>query len=310
MKFSLNSVLKIFSLRPKNIAGRITLKITALTVFCAAVFIILLFAVLIYGFHQDNRSTKFISNIVPYPVILVNNSPVALSDYNFTREYTRHYYEAIKTDYDASAKNKELLDQLVDREIIIQHARTKNILVSNSEVNEAFSKLQEKNGKEELAKVLTDLYGINEKQFKTLIYNQLLKQKVQDYYEQQGLWYQFKVRQILIKVDAGSDQKAQDGAKAKADMVLKQIQGGKDFAQVAKEFSNDEATKDNGGDLGYLSRGKADPDFEKAVFDAKKGDLLGPVRTQYGWHIISIDDVRGDNDFTIWRTQAKIRKLI
>ena len=310
MRFSLKSISKMLSLGPKNIAGRITLRIIVSTILGIIVFIVLLFAILIYGFHQDSRSTRFISDIVLYPAMLVNNSPVTLREYNFTREYTRHYYQAIKTDYDANTKDKELLDQLVDKEIINQHASGKKIAVSNSEVNEAFSKLQEKNGKDELAKVLTDLYGIGNKQFKTLIYDELLKQKVRDYYVQQGLWYQFKVRQILIKVDAGFDQKTQDAAKAKADMILKQIQSGKDFSQLAKEFTNDEATKDNGGDLGYISRGEADPDFEKAVFAAKKSDLLGPVRTQYGWHIMSIDDVRGDNDFIIWRTQAKIRKLI
>jgi hypothetical protein len=310
MKLSIKNALRSITFRPQNIGGHVTIKIILWSIFSILIITIVLFAILIYGFKQDNKTTKFISKLVPYPAALVNNSPITLADFNFTRNYTYHYYDAIKTDFDADIKDRELMDQLADREIIAQQAKKQKIAVSKSEVDDAYAKLQDKNGKDELAKVLSDLYGINEKQFKTLIYNQVLKQKVQDYYEQNGLWYQFKVRHILIKVDSGADQKTIDSAKAKADMVLKLINGGKDFSAMAKEYTNDEATKENGGDLGYISRGKADPDFETAVFAAKKGDLLGPVRTQYGWHLMIIDDVRGDNDFSIWRTQAKIRKLI
>lgn len=310
MKLSLRDFFHKLSFKPKSIKKKFSIKIILWDLLCLAIFLIVLFAILIYGFHQDNKATKFVSRVVPYPVMLVNNSPVRLSNYNFAKQYTHHYFDAIKSSYDAKAKDQELLDQLVDKEIVAQHAKSVKLTVSKNEVNEAFTKLEEKNGKEELAKVLGDLYGINEIQFKTLIYDQLLKQKVQDYFEQQGQWYQYKVRHILIKVDQGSDQKTQDSAKAKADMILRLIQGGKDFSEMAKEYTNDGATKDSGGDLGYISRGKADPDFEAAVFAAKKGDLLGPVRTQYGWHLIIADDVRGDNDFTIWRTKVKIRKLI
>ena len=77
-----------------------------------------------------------------------------------------------------------------------------------------------------------------------------------------------------------------------AKQVAQKLKDGGDFAALAKEFSKDPGSKDNGGDLGYFARGQMVPQFEEAVFKLNKGDVSDPVKTQFGWHIIKLEDKR------------------
>lgn len=78
----------------------------------------------------------------------------------------------------------------------------------------------------------------------------------------------------------------------KAKEIAEQIAHGADFAQMAKEHSKDPGTKDEGGSLGYFSRGQMVPQFEEAAFKLQKGDISQPVQTQFGWHLIQVEDRR------------------
>jgi len=100
------------------------------------------------------------------------------------------------------------------------------------------------------------------------------------------------VRHILITAPAPGpnvDQKAVDAARAKAEDVLKQLKAGGNFAALAKKYSDDPGSKDKGGELGEITRGRTVPEFEQAAFSAKPGELVGPVRTQFGFHIIQVE---------------------
>lgn len=101
-----------------------------------------------------------------------------------------------------------------------------------------------------------------------------------------------KAQHILIAV-SGKDPKADAAAKAKAEDILKQLKAGADFAKLAEKYSDDPGSAKNGGDLGWISRGMMVKPFEDALFDMKKiGEITGPVRTQYGYHIIKLDGIR------------------
>ena len=74
-----------------------------------------------------------------------------------------------------------------------------------------------------------------------------------------------------------------------ANRLLKRIQDGEDFAEVAKRFSKCPSSK-KGGDLGYFGKGQMVPEFENVVFTHDKGSVIGPVKTQFGFHIIKVTD--------------------
>jgi peptidyl-prolyl cis-trans isomerase D len=95
-------------------------------------------------------------------------------------------------------------------------------------------------------------------------------------------------RHILIKADHGNPE-SEKKAYTKAKDVAKRAQSGKEeFAKLAKDNSEDPGSKDSGGDLGFFSRGKMVPEFEKAVFSMESGKVSEPVRTQYGYHVIQV----------------------
>ncbi|MEQ1651422.1 MAG: peptidylprolyl isomerase [Hyphomicrobium sp.] len=78
----------------------------------------------------------------------------------------------------------------------------------------------------------------------------------------------------------------------KAKELKEKIKGGGDFAALAKENSKDTGSKEDGGNLGYFGHGQMVPQFEEVVFKLAKGDVSDPVKTQFGWHLIKIEDKR------------------
>jgi peptidyl-prolyl cis-trans isomerase D len=97
---------------------------------------------------------------------------------------------------------------------------------------------------------------------------------------------QVRASHILLKTE-GKDDAA---VKAKASDVLKQVKAGADFAELAKKYSEDEASAKNGGDLDYFGKGKMVPEFDQAAFGMQPGQISDLVKTQYGYHIIKLVD--------------------
>ena len=97
---------------------------------------------------------------------------------------------------------------------------------------------------------------------------------------------------ILVKVDKNANADAQKVALAKAEGIAKEAKSGKDFAALAKADSDDLGSKAQGGDLGWLDKGVTDPAFESALFAMKKGDISDPVKSDEGYHIIDLRDIK------------------
>jgi peptidyl-prolyl cis-trans isomerase D len=93
-------------------------------------------------------------------------------------------------------------------------------------------------------------------------------------------------RHILI---TGKDDAS---ALAQAQQVLAQAKAGKDFGELAKQYSQDSGSAKNGGDLGWAERGSFDAAFADALFGMSVGEIKGPVKTQYGYHIIRLDEIQ------------------
>lgn len=98
-----------------------------------------------------------------------------------------------------------------------------------------------------------------------------------------------RVRHILIKTQ-GKPKEEIPLLRAKAEQLLKQIQGGANFADLAKKFSEDPGSGEKGGELGWVTRGQMVPSFEKACFSLKPGELSGIVDTEYGFHIVQTEE--------------------
>jgi peptidyl-prolyl cis-trans isomerase D len=128
---------------------------------------------------------------------------------------------------------------------------------------------------------------------------QVTPQELQQYYnshrDQYRVQEQVNVRHILIKTpapgpDGKVDEAAVKAAREKAESVLKQVQAGGNFAELAKKYSDDPGSKDSGGSLNWIQRRQTVPEFEQAAFSLAKGQTSGLVRSTFGFHIIHVDD--------------------
>jgi peptidyl-prolyl cis-trans isomerase D len=117
--------------------------------------------------------------------------------------------------------------------------------------------------------------------------------ELKDYYEQVKERFetpeQRRARHILITVGEGVDDAA---AQKKAQELTQQAQSGADFAQLAKDNSKDPGSAQQGGDLGLAQRGMFVGPFEDALFSMKPGEIRGPIKTQFGYHVLKLEDVQ------------------
>ncbi|MBI4396269.1 MAG: peptidylprolyl isomerase [Elusimicrobia bacterium] len=99
-----------------------------------------------------------------------------------------------------------------------------------------------------------------------------------------------RARHVLIRVPKDSPFKEKSQAYQKAEDLHKKIKGGEDFAELAEKFSDDKASAVNGGDLGFFTRGQMVASFEKAAFGLGVGEVSDVVETDFGFHIIKVEE--------------------
>jgi peptidyl-prolyl cis-trans isomerase SurA len=107
--------------------------------------------------------------------------------------------------------------------------------------------------------------------------------------EQKKVIEQRKVRHILIRP---SEAVTDSQAETKIRGIYQQLKDGADFAELARTYSDDPVSGSDGGNLGWVSQGQMVPAFEQAMMEANVGEIKGPFRSQFGWHILQVQDVR------------------
>ena len=221
--------------------------------------------------------------------------------------------------YDAAVQ--QVMPQLLGLEISEAYARENGITITEEDVDEEFAKIKEQVGQETAAQaeaagqenvsveegfqLALEQAGYTEEQLREDIRTNLPVQKVQErvasdvepseeevqkYYEEnKGLQFTNPAERCVRHILFNKDQKE------KAQKVKAQLEDGADFAKLAKEFSQDPASAENGGDLGCIGRGETVPTFEEAAFDAEEGKIVGPVETEFGFHLIRVDEVHEES---------------
>jgi peptidyl-prolyl cis-trans isomerase D len=144
-------------------------------------------------------------------------------------------------------------------------------------------------------------------------------QDLQAYYDQHRDEFrvpeQVKVSHILIKTPlpspgAKEDEKAVADARAKAEDVLKQVKAGGNFSELAGKYSDDPGSAKNGGELGWIGRGRTVPEFEKAAFSLGKGQTSDLVKSSYGFHIIHVEDKQDAHLKTLAEVKSEIEEKV
>src|SRR5438445_659151 len=154
---------------------------------------------------------------------------------------------------------------------------------------------------------------------KVLAQTQVTPEELQAYYNQHREEFrvqeEVKVSHILVKTppagpDGKVDEKGVEEARKKAEDVLKQLKGGAKFEDLAKKYSDDPGSAKQGGELGWIGRGRTVPEFEKAAFSQAKGQPSDPVKSSYGFHIIRTEDKHEAHLKTLDEVKDQIEPLI
>lgn len=272
------------------------------------------FGVLVYRYKSVSRAVKIASKIVPYPVASVNGNyvwnTVTYNQYLFELASVQKFYESqgqdLKTEegkQKLTQLKSDIITQLENNEIIRQQAAKYGIKVTNKEIEDQFNELvKEAGGSEKVKTTLEKLYGWTVADFKQKIKESIVQKKLAE--------------KIL------ADESLNAAAKKQVDEIKKQVDGGADFAELAKKYSAD-GSASSGGDLGLIAKGQTVKEFEEAAYALQPGQVSGVVKTQYGYHIIKVTGKEGDQvrvshilikgvDLETWlrdqRAKSKIRQ--
>lgn len=117
---------------------------------------------------------------------------------------------------------------------------------------------------------------------------------------------------ILIRPTPGAEDAvaAKADARKKTEELLRKINSGSDFAKLAEKHSEDHGSAKKGGELGFFGEGRMVKPFEEAAFGLKKGGVSGIVETEYGFHIIKADDIRGGTTKPFSEVKGEIRGVL
>jgi peptidyl-prolyl cis-trans isomerase C len=210
----------------------------------------------------------------------------------------------------------QVMPQLVGIELARTYAEENDITVSEEDVDAEIATIKDQIaqqaqaqgqdvGKEEAFQQALEGAGLTEDELRDEIRQTLPLQKVQEevaggaepseadietYYEE-NKEAQFTnperrcVRHILLNKD--QEQKAEE--------IKSQLEDGGNFEELARENSQDPGSAENGGDLGCIGTGETVPNFEEAAFEAEVGEIVGPVETDFGYHIIEVTEIEERN---------------
>jgi peptidyl-prolyl cis-trans isomerase SurA len=213
----------------------------------------------------------------------------------------------------ASALRREILDRLVDERLIIQQAAELKLSVSSEDVDRSIEQIKKENGGLTDAQLTSELVkaGQSMASYRQEIKKQILRYRVlniavgskvtvsdtdvQSYYDghmKSGDHVQVKASHIFVAIPENADGVTLKAKEKFAHDLLERAQKGEDFAKLAKDFSQDPATRDEGGDLGYFGRDMLPKPIEEMVFSMKVGEVRGPVRADRGFHVIKLIDRR------------------
>ena len=293
---------------PKGKIRRQTLKIT-ITILALIILIIAVYAVGIYKLKWSRYGTRTMAKIIPYPAVFVGVHIIPVSEFYEQKAFILHFYQETGSVAPSEEElDRKIIDQLVEQKLIDLALKKERIYISAQDVEDEYKKIVEQNqGEENVKKMLKDLYKMDVNDFKILMKDKLKAEK----FRNEAL-VSAHVYHILIKVPEGTKDNKDFGDKAWE--IINQLKAGGNFEELAKKLSQDEASKDKGGDLGFLQRGSLingkpmSKEFENGVFSLEMGKFsAAPVLTEWGFHVFFVSEKRGkiDKSYADWLSETK-----
>lgn len=256
-------------------------------------------------------------------VAKVNGQKISEDEFNKRFDKTKKYYEQQGMDFSAEqgkhmldAIKKQIVDDMVNEELTMQEAKKQNLVADDAKVDTELASIKKNFPDDAKYQEALKGQGMTEADLKAYLKVELTSKAlyekvtaditvadadVEKYYNDNKDKFaepeKIKARHILLK----TEDEAKD--------IIKQLKGGAKFEELAKQKSTEPGANESGGDLGYFGKGEMVPEFEKAAFDQKVGTFSEqPVKTQFGYHVILVEDRKAAVQKTFDQVKEDIKK--
>ncbi|GAB6086118.1 peptidylprolyl isomerase [Alkaliphilus crotonatoxidans] len=262
--------------------------------------IILIMALLVVGCSKEAKVDAEVAAVV-------NGVEISMEDFNknlalYKMDYELQFGSEIFNENTETGLSlietvkSQVLEKMITDEVLLQLAKEKDVSVDKEVIDKSYEEYLEYLNNNAEYKAFTEENGLDEAFVKELIrvgeiinayqgvYMEELtisEEEARTFYDENPEYFiidEVKARHILVdNLDL-------------AEELLERIKQGESFEELAKEYSTDPGTKDLGGDLGYFAKGSMVAPFDEAAFSMEAGDISDPVQTDFGYHIIKVED--------------------
>ena len=206
------------------------------------------------------------------------------------------------------------VEQLIADKIVATEAKKEKVTITDEELNEEVDKLKESYGGEDVFNQMLESNNTTVDVLKEDLKNYLTIRKLlepqikitdeelQTYFEENkdsfGEAEQVNASHILVEDEATANE------------VKQKLADGADFAELAKEYSTDEGTKENGGELGFFAKGTMVTEFDDVAFTLPINEISDPVKTEYGYHIIKVVEKKEAKEANFDDSKTEIKETL
>jgi len=268
----------------------------ALIVACFLAFIIFSFGAIgltAYKMGLDTPFTNFLLSAYSFPAVVVDGNFVKYSNFAFERKAVQQLNESTQAGLTEASMTQQVIDKLIDNALLENLAARFDIRVTDEDIQTQLDLLSTNLGGE--AKVVEEVkksFNWDMDDFKAhILYYNVLAAKLE--------------KEIPLTKLASSDAE-----KKAVEVLAKYNNKEKTFEELAKEFSTDTTSAQNGGELGFFARGQMVPEFENAAFALEPGQVSQPIKTQYGVHIILVEEKKAADEKAGTTEQVKAKHIL
>ncbi len=276
----------------------------ATVIYSVVIFIIVyvvLVGILIYGLGINNKITDVSAKYIPYPAAIIDSKNfVTIGEFDSNLKSIKSFYEnqdfsqiGLRVDFSTEEgkrrmkiQERQLLNKMIEDKVIEALARQNGVRITNEIVNQEVSrKLDEYGNKQSVEENLANFYGWTIEDFK----KKIVKADI----------YKKEMEKILESQDSSGDK-----LKSKMEDAKKELESGRDFSDVARDYSEGSTAQD-GGELGWITKEQLIAKLDEAVFGAKEGERSGIIESELGFHIVEVEKKKTEEDVEM----VKVRQI-